>query len=443
MHHRAVYLLPATLVALTLAFMQPPSSAHAQRVQLIEHSPHQEHPTLGPDDAPVTLEFFLHLGDAHSGRANQLVTQLIKRHPKRLRVVYRLTEKSKRSSSLAQNFGREAFAQGRFFEFLTAYYQAHKPYPRTKMYPEVAKAANVNYERVEKALRSMEHEEVFRENYYYWRRVAVGRLPGFRFNGRNTDRVRSIEKLEELYDQALLEAKELGSRGVASGQVAQHVVVERQEKRFVNKQFRGPLDHEPDEDSPLSPSPVSTATLGASTRWRGAENAPVTLVFVCHFQSILCRSMSRNLDDIRRAYPTEVRVVFRPYFDSELPGQDKASRIHQAAECAGEQSAFWEFYQHAFDNQRRFSFDHSLAVELASSRALDLDIPQFEECLESGRHLESLHNELALVREAGIQHTPALVIGGVAFWGRLHFSDIRMLVNHALRPGLLERLGGW
>ncbi len=440
MHLRHLSLLPLAFVALVPVWMQVQGSAHAQNVEIIEYKPHGKHPTMGPDDAPVTLEFFLHLGDAHSRRANELVSQLAVRHPKRLRVIYRLTEKSKRSSSLAQNFGREAFAQGRFFEFLAAYYQAHKPYPRAAMYPEVAMAAKVNYKRVEKALRSMEHEKVFRENYYYWRRAAVGRVPGFRFNGRNTDRVRSIEKLEELYDQAFRDSKELGSRGIAPRHVARHVATTVQESRFANKRFRGPLDHEP-EDPPLGPSPVSIATLGASTRWRGEESAPLTLVFICHFQSILCRGMSRNLDDIRGAYPTEVRVVFRPFFNSEQPGQDKASLIHQAAECAGEQSAFWEFYQHAFDNQRRISFDHSLAVELASSRSLDLDIPQFEECLESGRHLESLHKELALVEDAGIAHTPALVIGGVAYWGRLHFSDIRMLVNHALRPGLLERLG--
>lgn len=415
--------------------------AAAQNVKIIESSPQSKHPTRGPEDAPVTLEFFIHLGDGHTRSAIEMVNSLIERHPKRLRVIYRLTEKGRRSSSPAQNFGQEAFAQGRFFEFLDAYYAARKPYPRSQDYPEVAAAAGVNYQRVEQTLESMEHEVTFRENYYYWRRAEVNQVPGFRFNGRNTTRVGNLTQLEELYDQALADAQRLQLSGVPREAIADTLASIDNELRFVSKRFRGPLDGEPIADPPKGPSSVDMASLASGSRVQGPDSAKVTLVFVCHFQSIMCRGMSRNLEDVRMAYPDEVRIVFRPLYDPTLPRQDKAALMHLAALCADEQGAFWGFYQLAFANQRRINFDQSLAIELASSEVLDLDVPTFEECLESGRHSSALDEERAMVRESGIRHTPALVVDGVAYWGRLHFADLRVLVNKALEPGLLERLG--
>jgi len=430
------------LLAITLLSVSTAHRAEAQGIRILDTSPKADYPTQGPDDAPVTLEFFLHLGDRRSAAAYQLVDTLVARHPKRLRVVYRLTETSSRSSSLAQNFGMEAFAQGRFFEFLDSYYKARTSIPLTSMYPEVAKEAGVNYKRVLKSLETMEHEAVLRENHYYWTRLQINLIPGFRFNGSNAERVRTIEQLEGLYDASYAEAMRRRAFGILPEHIASRISADHEEERYAaRRSFSGPSDGELTAGKPTKPQRVSMATLVSGARFQGAESADVTLVFVCNFQSILCSYMSRKLEDIRKAYPEDVRIVFRPLFDPTAPGQDIAALMHQAALCADEQSAFWEFYRRAFESHRRINFDQSLAVELASSKALNLDVPQFEECLESGRHLEELAKEMALVRAAGIQNTPRLIVDGIAYPGRLHFADMRMLVNHALRPGFLERLG--
>lgn len=413
----------------------------AQGVTILERTPDDAHPTLGPSDAPVTLEFFLDMGNGPSRRAHYFVKELVKRHPKRLRVIYRLTEKGKRSASLAQNFAQEAFAQGRFFEFIEAFYNANgTSVPRPDVYPAVAKAAGVNYKRVEQALESMEHEVTLRENYYYWRRILINQVPGFRLNGRHAERVSSLSALEVYYNAALRDSQALEYSGVARTDVAERLSAVEEERRYAGKRFSGPLD-ESGLEPPKKPSAVFMGKLASGKLVQGPDSAKATIVFVCHFQSILCKGMSRNLDDIRKAYADEVRVVFRPLYDTSIPGQDKAPLMHQAALCAEEQDAFWDFYQHAFEYQRRINFDQSLAVELASSAALDLDVELFENCLESGRHLEALDREIAEIRAAGVQHSPALIVDGVAYWGRLHFPDIRVLLNRTLRPGLLERLG--
>tara|TARA_R110002096_G_scaffold423452_2_gene630658 strand:+ start:67114 stop:68463 length:1350 start_codon:yes stop_codon:yes gene_type:complete len=416
----------------------------AQGVTILEHSPTEKHPTLGPADAPVTLEFFLDVGSTNSRRAHLLVREFVKQHPKRLRVVYRLTEKNssgERSASLAQNFAQEAFAQGRFFEFMDVYFASDSSsIPRPDSYPAVARIAGVNYKRVQQALESMQHEPALKENFYYWRRTLVNEVPGFRFNGRNAKRVSSVALLEELYDSALRDSLALEYSGVARKDIADRLAALQQERRYAGKRFSGPID-DSNFEPPSKPTAVSMAALAIGPLVQGPDDAKTTIVFLCHFQSTQCRTMKGYIDLILKAYPDEVRLVFRPLFDTTVLTQDKALLMHQAALCADEQGAFWDFYQHAFDYQRRINFDQSLAVELASSAVLDLDVAKFESCLESGRHLEAVDNEVAEILKAGVRHTPALVVDGVAYWGRLHFTDIRVLLNRALRPGLLERLG--
>ena len=436
--HALQALLIAAVVGLCAA------TSLAQGVTILEHSPTEKHPTLGPADAPVTLEFFLDAGNTHSRRAHILVREFVKQHPKRLRVVYILAEQSSsdtRTASLAQNFAQEAFVQGRFFEFLDVYFASNSSsIARPDAYPEVAKAAGVNYKRVLQALESREHEPALKENFYYWRRTLITQVPGFRFNGRNAERVSSVALLEELYDSALRDSLALEYSGVARKDVAGRMAAIQQERRYAGKRFSGPID-DSNFEPPTKPTAVSMAALAIGPLVQGPEDAKTTIVFFCHFQSTQCRTMKGYVDLILKAYSNEVRLVFRPLFDSSIVSQDKAHLMHQAALCADEQGAFWDFYQHAFNRQRRINFDQSLAVELASSAVLDLDVVKFEACLESGRHLEAVDKEIAEIRKAGVQHTPALVVDGVAYWGRLHFTDIRVLLNRALRPGLLERLG--
>ncbi len=409
----------------------------APHVHVIEGAQSSALPTIGPANAPVTIEYFLNLSNTLSGRIHRSLVELAKRHPRRLRVVYRLTETREQSTNLAQTFGQEAFEQGRFFEFLDAYYGEAQRYPQSKDYPDVAAAAGLNYQRVVDAIENMRHDDVLAANHFYWRRMRVATVPGILINGKEVPRNAGLETLESLYDAAYLEVQNMLAKGVAADQVYERLV-QIEIDAEARPRFSGVLDGEPIDDPPRVPMAVSMAPLLRGTHRKGPEDAKVPLVFICHLQSLLCRTMSRQLESILMAYPSEVRLIFHALFDDEQPGQDRARLMHEAALCADEQGAFWEYYEHAFDHQQRLNFDQSLAIELAASPALDLQMDSFESCLESGRQAERVEEELELVRKAGVAHTPALAIGGLLYSGRLHFDDIRWLVDNELRAGIFE-----
>lgn len=429
-----------SLFCLLLLWSSP--SANAQNrstivdmphVHVLEHAGDSEHPSLGPSSAPVTIEFFVNLASSLSGRKHGDLLALSKRHPERLRIVYRLTEDGAQSRSLAQTFAQEAFKQGRFFEFLRAFYGERRSQPSSKDYPEIAAKAGLNYKRVQDALEWMRHDEPLAANHFYWRRSSAPRLPALVINGRSIPNSAGLDTLESFYDAALAETYDLQSSGLSANQIAEYQHRQRIESEL-RPSFSGPVDGDPSREGVI-PTAIATPPLLTGGQQRGPKDAKVVLVFFCHLQSTLCQFMSRQLDDLLKAYPNEVRLVFHVLWDEEQPLEDKARFMHEAALCADEQGAFWEYFSHAFD-QRSISFDLSLAVELAGSPVLNLNVEQFEACLETGRMSHKVTQELAFARQTGATRTPALAVGGILYPGRMHFTDIRYLVEQELGAGI-------
>jgi protein-disulfide isomerase len=75
--------------------------------------------------------------------------------------------------------------------------------------------------------------------------------------------------------------------------------------------------------------------------------------------------------------------VLHPWASSsDGPGAQAAI----AAECAGEQGKYWEMHDLLFDQQAAWTESQSpgsLFVEYAESPGLDLDLDEFDECVES------------------------------------------------------------
>ena len=77
---------------------------------------------------------------------------------------------------------------------------------------------------------------------------------------------------------------------------------------------------------------------------RGPDNAAVTMILYCDFQSTQCENFGDVVDQLQQDHPKDFRVVYRP-----LPAigiLDKAQISTQAALAAGDQGKFWEMRDH-------------------------------------------------------------------------------------------------
>ncbi len=121
------------------------------------------------------------------------------------------------------------------------------------------------------------------------------------------------------------------------------------------------------------------------------------------------------LKEVLGRYPDDVRVVLRHYPLDTACNPDLKRQLHptaclaaQAAECAGEQGAFWSYADRLFGNQGVYSFKDLEAY----ARELGLDGARFRNCLIEGRGREWVRQDLEEARRIDVRVTPTLIING-------------------------------
>jgi len=101
-----------------------------------------------------------------------------------------------------------------------------------------------------------------------------------------------------------------------------------------------------------------------------------------------------------------VKYVWR---DLPLDMHPNAQKAAEAANCAGAQGKFWEMHDRLFANQQTIA-----AADLPKhAEALQLNVGEFQKCLDSGRFAADIKNDIDAGNNAGINGTPTFLIGTV------------------------------
>ena len=98
----------------------------------------------------------------------------------------------------------------------------------------------------------------------------------------------------------------------------------------------------------------------------------------------------------------KVRLIFRNF-----PVHPTSAQVALAAACAQEQGKFWEYHEILFENYNALS-NTDLKMYAAN---LNLDLTQFNQCLDSKKYQSEIDNDLADSRALGITGTPTFFIG--------------------------------
>ncbi len=174
--------------------------------------------------------------------------------------------------------------------------------------------------------------------------------------------------------------------------------------------------------------PVDAARL-ADDPALGPETAAVTIVEYGDFGCPSCRAWHRAgiLDQILEAYGDQVRFVWRD-FPIITPQSPKAA---EAGQCAYDQGRFWEYHDLLYEQAT------SLAVnELKSYAAeVELDTAQFNQCLDSGQHRETVDRDLRDARGRGFRGTPSFLVNDQPLAGPPSLETLQGLINTLLSSG--------
>ena len=84
-----------------------------------------------------------------------------------------------------------------------------------------------------------------------------------------------------------------------------------------------------------------------------------------------------------------------------------AFKAAEASHCAGDQGKFWEMRDLLFAKHKELAPEQLRA----HAETVGLDLSEFDQCLESGKHAEAVRKDLGAGAKAGVRGTPYFAIG--------------------------------
>jgi len=171
--------------------------------------------------------------------------------------------------------------------------------------------------------------------------------------------------------------------------------------------------------------PVDIPTAGAPVR--GPRNAKITLVEFSDFECPYCAQAVGEIAAIMRAYPNDVKLVFKQY---PLEMHPHAVMAAEAALAANDQGRFWEMHDRLFANGRNLSQQTIFAL----AQSAGLDMMRFTRDMESHRFLKAVQTDVAEGDRVGIFGTPSLFIDGKPYRGPVVMALLKPILDAELKP---------
>jgi protein-disulfide isomerase len=159
----------------------------------------------------------------------------------------------------------------------------------------------------------------------------------------------------------------------------------------------------------------------------GPENAPITIIEFSDYECPFCtRWYAEVWPRIQAAYPDQIRLVYRDFPLTSIHGD--AVPAAEAANCAGEQGAYWEFHEKLFSGQEGLSKE---AYKNYASE-LGLDATAFDQCIKERRYKDEVAADLDFAFNLGVRSTPTFFINGIALVGAQPFEVFKDVIDKEL-----------
>jgi protein-disulfide isomerase len=170
--------------------------------------------------------------------------------------------------------------------------------------------------------------------------------------------------------------------------------------------------------------PVQIPTQGAPVI--GPANARVTLVEFSDFQCPYCSKASQQIAAVLKAYPNDVKLIFKQFPLSDHP---QAMISAQAALAAHNQGKFWQLHDLMFANRTKLSPG---AIHFWA-QSLGIDMKKFDADLQSPAVKKQVLKDLEDGEKVGVDGTPTIYINGQHYNGDLDLAKIKPVIDGELK----------
>jgi len=158
---------------------------------------------------------------------------------------------------------------------------------------------------------------------------------------------------------------------------------------------------------------------------RGDAKAPVMIIEFADFECPYCQQIKPTLDKVEEEYKGKVAFAYK---DAPLPMHTHAQKAAEAAQCAGSQGKYWEYYDALFQNKQL-----DLPGLKDTARSLKLDGDAFDKCLDSGATADIVKGHLQEAESYGVQGTPSFLINGRFIEGVMTYEQLHAAIDEELK----------
>jgi protein-disulfide isomerase len=254
-------------------------------------------------------------------------------------------------------------------------------------------------------------------------RLAVHSTPTFFVNGVPQRGAKQFDQLQELYRAELDVVDQLLAAGAARPEVyagLMHSAATTREREAA-KPKADPVAPRPGKPDPL----VHYAVPVDDRPSTGPDDALVTIIEFADFECPYCRKVNTTLDEIKKNYGADVRIVFR---QQPLPMHKQAVSAALASLAAHQQGKFWEMHALLFaaaETQQLGNYE-----DLA--KQLGLDLAKFRSDMADSKLADQVTADQKVASQFGATGTPAFFINGRYLSGARQLADFEALIDEEL-----------
>ncbi len=209
------------------------------------------------------------------------------------------------------------------------------------------------------------------------------------------------------------------NKAVKTAQEGEGKKREEEEKKALEDSFNNPLQ----------------AEIRSDESFRGAANAPITLIEYSDFECPFCSRGFNTVMELMEKYKGKIRFAYKhlplSFHQQAMP----ASQYYEAIRLQSPEKA-WQFHDEIYKNQRKLQNGEAFLKEAA--KKLKVDMAKLAKDVKSEEVQKRIDADMAEAAKFGFQGTPGFLLNGIPVKGAYPTSHFEGLVDELTKRGKIS-----
>jgi protein-disulfide isomerase len=211
------------------------------------------------------------------------------------------------------------------------------------------------------------------------------------------------EQFIEVVNKAAREAQSKGAEKAAQEESAKR-----------DEEFKNPLKPEIEDNRAI---------------W-GPKDAKITIVEYSDFQCPYCARGYQTLQEVKKAYPNQIRFVFKHLPLEMHPKAMPAAKYFEAIARQSAEKAY-KFHDMVFSNQGELNARGEDFLKDTAKKA-GADMAKLKKDLADPTLMDRINKDTAEAQKYGFTGTPGFIVNGVSLRGAYPFSEFKSIIDRSL-----------